>query len=172
MKIQNEQGRTMLEMLGVIAIIGIITYGAIAGINYGMQTYKINQTYNDVQDIIQGVEDLYSWSRSGYPTDGSITNAVIKNGIFSSDQLTCNYGGGAGNNVCMTGQLEKMWVVGVAAPHDVNTFVLTLEISDEAIAERLNALDWKSVNIFRKREPGNGSNHTMQFSPFKLDGFN
>ena len=62
--------------------------------------------------------------------------------------------------------------MGVAANNDVNTFVVTLEISDEAIAERLNALDWKSVNIFRKKTQGQNGNYTMQFSPFQLNGFN
>ena len=168
MRIQNEQGRTMLEMLGVIAIIGIISYGAVAGINYGMQTYKINQTYNDVQDIIQGVEDLYSWSRSGYPTEvGKITEAVIKNGIFSSDSVGCSYGGG--DHTCLSGQFGKMWIGGA----DIgNTFVVTLQISDSAVAERLFALDWKAVNIYREKKEENDGNYTMQFSPVQLTGFN
>ena len=35
-KERTETGLSMLEMLGVLAIIGVISIGAIAGYNYGM----------------------------------------------------------------------------------------------------------------------------------------
>ena len=76
----NESGRTMLEMLGVLGIMGIIMYGAAAGINYGMSTYKINQTYNEVQEVIQSIQDMYSWQR-GYPKDFS-GKTLCDNDIF------------------------------------------------------------------------------------------
>ena len=79
---QNESGRTMLEMLGVLGIMGIIMYGAVSGINYGMGTYKINQIYNDVQEQIQAVSDLYSWSRD-YPDGTTMTETACKNDVFS-----------------------------------------------------------------------------------------
>lgn len=79
---QNESGRTMLEMLGVLGIMGIIMYGAVSGINYGMGTYKINQIYNDVQEQIQAVSDLYSWSRD-YPDGETMTKTACANDVFS-----------------------------------------------------------------------------------------
>lgn len=79
---QNESGRTMLEMLGVLGIMGIIMYGAVSGINYGMGTYKINQIYNDVQEQIQAVSDLYSWSRN-YPDGTTMTKTACANDVFS-----------------------------------------------------------------------------------------
>ena len=44
----NETGRSMVEMLGVLAIMGILSIGGIAGYTYAMNRLKAN-------DIIDGV---------------------------------------------------------------------------------------------------------------------
>lgn len=77
---QNESGRTMLEMLGVLAVMGIIMYGAISGIGFGVSMYKINATYNQLEEISQGLTDLYSWSRS-YPEGSLMKKAVCENAV-------------------------------------------------------------------------------------------
>ena len=133
----DESGRTMLEMLGVISIIGIITYGAIAGINYGMTTYKINQTFNDVQDIVQGVQDLYSWSPR-YPGNADIINAIDANDIFPEGTKDCTGGGR-----CLRGQFGD---IRVDSP-DGKNFQVTLTVLDSDIRTRLMALSWETVNI-------------------------
>ncbi len=46
--LQNESGRSMVEMLGVLAVMGILTIGGIAGFNYAMDKSKAN-------DILDGV---------------------------------------------------------------------------------------------------------------------
>ena len=43
MKAENESGRSMVEMLGVLAIIGVISIGAIGGYTYGMNRYRTNE---------------------------------------------------------------------------------------------------------------------------------
>jgi len=40
---ETESGRSMVEMLGVLAIIGVISIGAIAGYTYGMNRYRTNE---------------------------------------------------------------------------------------------------------------------------------
>ncbi len=85
MKNHNESGRTMLEMLGVLAIMGVIMYGAIAGIGFGVNMYKINATFNDAEELSQGIIDLYSWS-AGYPKAETIADAVLNNDILSGAQ--------------------------------------------------------------------------------------
>ena len=79
----NESGRTMLEMLGVLAIMGVIMYGAIAGIGFGVNMYKINASFNDLEELSQGIIDLYSWT-SQYPSNPTdIEDAVEDNGVLS-----------------------------------------------------------------------------------------
>ena len=45
---KTESGRSMVEMLGTLAIIGVLSIGGIAGYSYGMDKYRANQTINDI----------------------------------------------------------------------------------------------------------------------------
>ena len=65
----NESGRTMLEMMGVLAIMGVIMYGAIVSIGFGVDMYKVTATYNDLEQAAGDLKDIYSWRRDGYPKE-------------------------------------------------------------------------------------------------------
>ncbi|MDY6407878.1 MAG: hypothetical protein SPL08_04175 [Pseudomonadota bacterium] len=41
--LSDEVGRSMVEMLGVLAIVGVISIGGIAGYNYGINKYRANE---------------------------------------------------------------------------------------------------------------------------------
>lgn len=69
----NESGRSLIEMLGTIAIITMITVGAISGANVGMSMWKAAQTKEDVMGLIVGIQDLYSWDRDGIPNGEGAT---------------------------------------------------------------------------------------------------
>ena len=43
---KNETGRSMVEMLGVLAIIGVLSVGGIAGYTMAMRKYKANEVLN------------------------------------------------------------------------------------------------------------------------------
>ena len=44
----NESGRSMVEMLGVLAIIGVLSIGGIAGYTQAMKKYRINEAVNTI----------------------------------------------------------------------------------------------------------------------------
>ena len=44
----NESGRSMVEMLGVLAVIGVLTLGGLAGYNYAMNKHRANTILNEV----------------------------------------------------------------------------------------------------------------------------
>lgn len=46
---KNEFGRSMVEMLGVLAIIGVLSIGGITGYRNAMDRYKANKLINDIQ---------------------------------------------------------------------------------------------------------------------------
>ena len=46
MKNTNESGRSMVEMLGVLAIIGVLSIGGIAGYTLAMNRYRANEILN------------------------------------------------------------------------------------------------------------------------------
>lgn len=44
----NQNGRSMTEMLGVLAIIGILSIGALLGYQYAINQYKSSNTLEEI----------------------------------------------------------------------------------------------------------------------------
>jgi len=55
----TQSGRSMIEMLGVLAIIGVLSVGGIAGYSKAMMQYKINKTVDQVSQIVGNVRTLF-----------------------------------------------------------------------------------------------------------------
>ncbi len=63
---QSQRGRSMVEMLGVLAIIGVLSIGGITGYKYAMNYYQANQIAHEINlmrtdaqvKIAQGAEEL------------------------------------------------------------------------------------------------------------------
>ena len=51
----NSFGRSMIEMLGVLAIIGVLSVGGIAGYSKAMEKYKMNKVIGEYSYLIQGL---------------------------------------------------------------------------------------------------------------------
>ena len=51
----REYGRSMIEMLGVLAIIGVLSVGGIAGYSKAMEKWKVNKAVADYTYLIQGL---------------------------------------------------------------------------------------------------------------------
>ena len=58
--IENEKGRSMIEMLGVLAIIGVLSVGGIAGYSKAMQKYRINKTIEQITLIAGNVRAFFA----------------------------------------------------------------------------------------------------------------
>ena len=56
----NESGRSMIEMLGVLAIIGVLSVGGIAGYSKAMNKFKTNKVADQVSMIVANVKTLYA----------------------------------------------------------------------------------------------------------------
>mgnify|MGYP002761554302 CR=1 FL=1 len=54
---QNQFGRSMIEMLGVLAIVGVLSVGGIAGYSKAMEQYKINKIIEQYNYFIFGMLD-------------------------------------------------------------------------------------------------------------------
>ena len=59
----SQSGRSMVEMLGVLAIVGVLSIGGIMGYSYGMDKYRANQTMQDVN--LRGIDVLAQFDRTG-----------------------------------------------------------------------------------------------------------
>ncbi|MBR4927197.1 MAG: hypothetical protein IKY98_02600 [Alphaproteobacteria bacterium] len=61
----SESGRSMVEMLGVLAVIGVSSIGGIMGYSYSMDKYRANQTVNDV--MLRAVDIMTQMSQGKDP---------------------------------------------------------------------------------------------------------
>ena len=85
MKNFNENGRSMVEMLGVLAIIGVLSVGGIAGYSKAMNKYKINKTTDQVSMLVANIRTLFS-SQGNY--DGLTNQQAKKFGVVPNDMYT------------------------------------------------------------------------------------
>ena len=83
----QESGRSMIEMLGVLAIMGVITVGAIGMISTAMRTQKRTAVNDEVIQITTGVRQLLG----EYDDFSNINNATIFGAIGMSPKNP--YGG-------------------------------------------------------------------------------
>ena len=60
LEIKNQNGRSMIEMLGVLAIIGVLSVGGIAGYSKAMQKYKINKTIEQITLIAGNIRAFFA----------------------------------------------------------------------------------------------------------------
>ena len=90
----TQSGRSMIEMLAVIAIMGIIVVSATIGINQGMVKYNSSKLHTDMQSIADDVYNLYNWSR-GYPGNIMTTTGLCREDVFPDG---CNAEGTTANN--------------------------------------------------------------------------
>jgi len=57
---KHESGRSMIEMVGVLAVMGLITAGAFVLISSAMSSQRISRVDDDVSALVQGVRMLYN----------------------------------------------------------------------------------------------------------------
>ena len=55
----TQSGRSMVEMLGVLAIIGVLSVGAIAGYSKAMMKYKLNKQTEQLNQLINAVTQYF-----------------------------------------------------------------------------------------------------------------
>ena len=59
-------GRSMIEMLGVLAIVGVLSVGGIAGYSKAMEKFKINKTIDEISQVISNTRTLYAQQENYY----------------------------------------------------------------------------------------------------------
>ena len=81
-------GRSMIEMLGVLAIIGVLSVGGIAGYSKAMMKFKINKTMSQIAEIATNVRTLYAQQKD---FNGLNNETAVQMGIVP-DSLTTSVG--------------------------------------------------------------------------------
>ena len=84
-----QYGRSMIEMLGVLAIVGVLSVGGIAGYSKAMEKFKINKTIDQMSQIITNIRTLYA-QQTTYDGLLPFSNDIQKLGVIPDSLTTSN----------------------------------------------------------------------------------
>ena len=88
--IKNEQsGRSMVEMLGVLAIIGVLSVGGISGYSKAMAKFKLTKAQDQLSMMLMNIRTAFSGS-SNY--EGLTNASAIQLNIIPGDMLPSGIG--------------------------------------------------------------------------------
>lgn len=130
MNIINESGRSMVEMLGVLCIVGVLTIGAASVVQFGMRSYQATNLYSRIENAASDVSDRYSWKRT-YPTNKL------------AEDLTTTLGGTYDN-----GQIKVETPLGamVVAANNADGFTITVNGVPKSPCQQLQSMKWVNVS--------------------------
>ena len=114
---QNQIGRSMIEMLGVLAIIGVLSVGGIAGYSKAMMKFKINKTVQQISEIVANVRTLYAQQKNynGLGTETAVQMGVIPDELstgFQFGRITNVFGGNVSVERVYNGGNRDIFMVG------------------------------------------------------------
>lgn len=131
----NERGRSMIEMLGVLAIVGVLTVGGIAGYGQAMAKFKVNKTTEQIAGLIQGIRE--NFTQGNYSGLSSTQN--IFEGTTIIPQEMCK-----DVNSCSELQSPFGTVVNIESSTPFRTFKITYRGLTKQVCTRLMMTDWGS----------------------------
>ena len=144
----NEQGRSMIEMLGVLAIVGVLSVGGIAGYSKAMNKFKTNKLIEQVNMISTNVRTLYA-SQKDY---GGITNGyAIRTGVLPNEMVSvaasqvANAATLALTSTGITNAFSgNVYITngGVKATGDKGAFVISMDKIPEAACVSIATTEW------------------------------
>lgn len=134
---KNEQsGRSMVEMLGVLAIIGVLSVGGISGYSKAMAKFKLTKAQDQITMLIMNIRTAYATS-AGYH---DLTNQVaVTYGLVPSEMIR-DAGGGTLLNAF--GGTSTILAVTGADGTEAGAFALTFAGIGKDACLSLATSDW------------------------------
>ena len=166
--LKSENGRSMIEMLGVLAIIGVLSVGGIAGYSKAMSKYRINKTIEQITLIAGNIRTFFAPQRS---YEG-LNNTVIKKAKLVPDEMWEYKDDGTFKQFTNVFGYAVSIHTGAYIPNnsDQHAFAIGLALGDneEACIELL-VQDWSNAYINAIYIYGGGPNSYYFKTPISMD---
>ena len=118
-------GRSMIEMLGVLAIVGVLSVGGIAGYSKAMEKWKQNKWIQQIEELIFNIKDTYKLEKQYGKRSEDILPTLKEIGIVPQGFLNNDNRDLFGNRVSV-----------IMRPYDIYTRLnLQFEILPNSMAE-------------------------------------
>ena len=139
----NEQGRSMIEMLGVLAIVGVLSVGGIAGYSKAMNKFKTNKLIEQVNMISTNIRTLYA-SQKSY--DKLTNGAAIKTGVLPNEMYESSASVDANDSTAtITNAFAGNVVIKAAdvkTTGDAGAFIISMDKIPEASCVSIATTEW------------------------------
>ncbi len=132
----EQNGRSMVEMLGVLAIIGVLSVGGIAGYSKAMAKYRTNKTIDQVSMLITNIRTLYA-NQNNYV--GLNDSALLTFELVSQDMITTTAGTSSGT---ATTSLINPFGGAITVTNNTNDFTVTYANIDKQACISIVTADW------------------------------
>ncbi len=129
----SDKGRSMVEMLGVLAVVGVLSAGALAGYSQAMKKHKLNQTTEQIVTIMQNIRSKFGNSKR---VQINSLEEAIQMGIFpeemvkSATELANKYNGSVTFEKVKIGKKDVYRLTFKGLPDDVATQLATQNWDD------------------------------------------
>ena len=154
--INQENGRSMIEMLGVLAIIGVLSVGGIAGYSKAMQKYRVNKAIEQITLIAGNIRTFFAsqGNYNGLDSDSDTGKAIIKKAKLVPDEmLTISADGkitaitNSFGYACALDSTRKSGDDNQAFTIDYYIGIAFSQRGDEEVCIELLTHDWKAADV-------------------------
>ena len=126
----TQSGRSMLEMLAVLCVIGVLTVGVLLGYRQGMIRYRTYRAYVEMSEIVEGVYKVCRmWSGLGRCHTQGRNDAQVEQDIQDANIIS---------NMRNSFGIDDYHV----RLRENNNSTLSTNFPDNDICEELRAEDW------------------------------
>ena len=180
LNVKNQNGRSMIEMLGVLAIIGVLSVGGIAGYSKAMMKYRINKTIEQITLIAGNVRSFFGpqknytgitcWGSSTYVRSSSMETdcPIIKKAKILPDEMITVTDGKIMSITTPFGLGFGLGTANKAKSGDNKAFIITYNIRDMEACIELVTNDWSNANVAAIETNGMKGRETSK-TPVDLD---
>ena len=129
MKHTHESGRSMIEMLGVLAIIGVLSVGGIQGYSMAMSKFKVSKTTDQVQTMVTNIRTLFAGQRTYNGLSDlktAYTMGILTDETYDGSNASNAYGGS----------------ILFSTPNSNHYFTITYNGLSQDACTRLTMADW------------------------------
>lgn len=136
----NEQGRSMIEMLGVLAIVGVLSVGGIAGYSKAMNKFKANKVIDQINMLSTNIRTMYSSQRS---YKGLNNGTAVSLGLAPSEMYDASSNDTGSSRSLMNAFAGNVYIrTGKTQGSDDGAYIITIDGIPSAACITLVTTDW------------------------------
>ncbi|MBP5615140.1 MAG: prepilin-type N-terminal cleavage/methylation domain-containing protein [Alphaproteobacteria bacterium] len=157
----NQKGRSMIEMLGVLAIIGVLSAAGLIGYQKAMMKHKANKTINQMATIINNIHNAFAnmaasqhpYANMGGTDAAEATQKMIALNVFPDEMVRTESGVKKVYNV-------YQGEVTVTFTADGDSFNLDFQNLPKDVAIAIGTIDWGTSDASGLQEVSIGDETT------------